>query len=59
MAQPEAYIGGADKLFDTNGKLVNDETRKFLKDFMQYNDAWDNREYQIIGAGRCAKNDRR
>ena len=24
MAQPEAYLGGADKLFDANGKLVND-----------------------------------
>jgi chromate reductase, NAD(P)H dehydrogenase (quinone) len=31
MAQPEAYIGGADKLFDANGKLVNDGTRKFLQ----------------------------
>jgi chromate reductase len=27
MAQPEAYIGGADKLFDASGKLVNDEAR--------------------------------
>jgi chromate reductase len=40
MAQPEAYIGGADKLFDANGKLVNDGTRKFLKDFMQAYEAW-------------------
>jgi chromate reductase, NAD(P)H dehydrogenase (quinone) len=40
MAQPEAYIGGADKLFDANGKLINDGTRKFLKDFMQAFDAW-------------------
>jgi chromate reductase, NAD(P)H dehydrogenase (quinone) len=30
----EAYIGGADKLFDAEGKLVSDGTRKFLKDFM-------------------------
>ena len=29
MAQPEAYLGGADKLFDASGKLVNDGTRKF------------------------------
>lgn len=35
MQQPEAYIGGADKLFDTNGKLSNDGTRKFLEHFMQ------------------------
>jgi len=40
MAQPEAYIGGADKLFDSNGKLVNDGTRKFLQSFMQAYAAW-------------------
>lgn len=34
MQQPEAYIGGADKLFDADGRLVNDGTRKFLRDFM-------------------------
>ena len=40
MQQPEAYIGGADKLFDANGKLVNDGTRKFLQGFMQSFAAW-------------------
>jgi chromate reductase len=35
MQQPEAYIGHADKLFDAHGKLVNDDTRKFLQAFMQ------------------------
>ena len=40
MAQPEAYIGGADKLFDSNGKLINDGTRKFLQGFMQAYAAW-------------------
>jgi len=40
MPQPEAYIGGADKLFDANGKLVNDGTRKFLQGFMQAYAAW-------------------
>lgn len=35
MQQPEAYLGGADKLFDPNGKLANDGTRKFLQDFMR------------------------
>jgi chromate reductase len=35
MQQPEAYIGAADKLFDTNGELANDSTRKFLQQFMQ------------------------
>lgn len=40
MAQPEAYIGGADKLFDANGKLTNDGTRKFLQGFMQAYAVW-------------------
>lgn len=40
MPQPEAYIGGADKLFDANGKLINDGTRKFLQGFMQAYAAW-------------------
>ena len=40
MAQPEAYIGGADKLFDGDGKLANDGTRKFLQTFMQAYESW-------------------
>ena len=40
MAQPEAYIGGADKLFDTAGNVNNDGTRKFLGDFMAAYAAW-------------------
>jgi chromate reductase, NAD(P)H dehydrogenase (quinone) len=40
LQQPEAYIGGADKLFDADGKLVNDGTRKFLQQFMQTFAAW-------------------
>ena len=40
MAQPEAYIGGADKLFDNKGALINDDTRNFLKQFMQAFGAW-------------------
>lgn len=34
MQQPEAYIGGADKLFDSTGKLSSDTTRDFLKKFL-------------------------
>ena len=34
LQQPEAYIGHADKLFDDQGKLTNDGTRKFLADFL-------------------------
>jgi chromate reductase len=40
MPQPEAYLGHADKLFDANGKLVDDGTRKFLQGFMQAYAAW-------------------
>ncbi|MCK1469226.1 NAD(P)H-dependent oxidoreductase [Bradyrhizobium sp. CW10] len=40
MPQPEAYIGGANRLFDADGKLVNEETRKFLQGFMQSYAAW-------------------
>jgi len=40
MQQPEAYVGGADKLFDAEGKLSNESTRKFLQDFMQAYAAW-------------------
>ena len=35
MQQPEAYIGGADKLFDATGKLANDGTRKHLQNFIE------------------------
>ena len=34
MPQPEAYIGGAAKLFDQNGALIVESTKEFLKGFM-------------------------
>ena len=40
MQQPEAYIGGADKLFDASGKLTNDSTRQFVQNFMQAFAEW-------------------
>lgn len=40
MQQPEAYIGGAAKLFDAEGKLANDGTRDFLRKFMETFAAW-------------------
>lgn len=40
MQQPEAYIGQADKLFDSSGKLTNESSRKFLRDFMTAFSAW-------------------
>jgi len=40
MAQPEAYIGGAAALFDEHGKLTNDSTKGFLKNFMIAFEKW-------------------
>ncbi len=40
LAQPEAYVGGADKLFDSAGNVNNDATRKFFTDFMAAYAAW-------------------
>ncbi|MFN7146194.1 MAG: NADPH-dependent FMN reductase [Myxococcota bacterium] len=40
MQQPEAYVGGADKLFDADGKLVNESTRGFLKGFIDAYAGW-------------------
>ncbi|HEY4265715.1 MAG TPA: NAD(P)H-dependent oxidoreductase [Micropepsaceae bacterium] len=40
MQQPEAYIGGADKLFDESGKLTNSSTREFLGKYMQAYAIW-------------------
>ncbi len=40
MPQPEAYLGAADKLFDANGKLTNDGTRKFLQGFLEAFGEW-------------------
>jgi len=40
MQQPEAYVGGAAKLFDERGNLTNDSTRQFLQDFITRYAAW-------------------
>lgn len=40
MQQPEAYIGGAAKLFDSQGVLQSDSTREFLKKFMEAYAHW-------------------
>jgi chromate reductase, NAD(P)H dehydrogenase (quinone) len=40
MQQPEAYVGGLDKLFDASGKLANEGTQKFLQGFLQSFAAW-------------------
>ena len=40
LQQPEMYIGGANKLFDAEGKLTSDATRAFLKKFLDAFAAW-------------------
>jgi chromate reductase len=40
MQQPEAYIGMAAKLFDDNGELTNQETAKFLRQFIEAFTKW-------------------
>ena len=49
MQQPEAYIGGANKLFDADGNLTNDSTREFLKNFI---DSFARRTELILAANR-------
>jgi chromate reductase len=40
LQQPEMYIGGANKLFDAEGKLISDPAREFLKKFLAAFAAW-------------------
>ena len=40
MAYPEAYIPAAATLFDESGKLTKEDTRAFLKDFLQAFASW-------------------
>ena len=40
MQQPEAYIGGAAKLFDTSGVLTDDSMREFLKKYIEAFAQW-------------------
>jgi chromate reductase len=40
MQQPEAYVGGVDKLLDSNGGFVSDGTKKFATTIMTTFEAW-------------------
>jgi chromate reductase len=40
MAQPEAYIGGADKLFADDGSISNPGTKEFLQKYLTAFEAW-------------------
>lgn len=40
LQQPEAYLGGVDKLMDAQGNITNDSTRHFLQTFLQAFEQW-------------------
>ncbi len=40
LQQPEAYIGGATKLFDPNDNLASDSTREFVRKFINAFAEW-------------------
>jgi chromate reductase len=40
LQQPEAYVGGADKLFDEHGGIANPGTKEFLGKFLQAFERW-------------------
>jgi len=40
MPQPEAYIGGAAKMFSDTGAIISDETREFVTKFLQAFSQW-------------------
>lgn len=40
MAQPEAYIGSAGNLFGTEGEIINEGTKKFVKTFIDSFAEW-------------------
>jgi chromate reductase len=40
MQQPEAYIGGAPKLFDASGALIDEPVREFMKKFLDAFAQW-------------------
>lgn len=40
MQQPEAYIGGAAKLFDEQGSLKDKSTQDYMQNFMKVFDSW-------------------
>ena len=40
LQQPEAYVGNAASLFDDQGRIVNDGTRKFLTTFLEAFARW-------------------
>jgi chromate reductase len=52
LQQPEAYVGGAAKLFDDQGALSNDSTREFMAKFLQAFAQWIERTAPVPAATR-------
>jgi chromate reductase len=52
MQQPEAYIANAGELFDTEGKLKSEETKKIFTKYMAAFDQW---AHTLAGANQKRK----
>ncbi len=52
LQQPEAYIGGAAKLFDDAGGIASDDTRKVFQTFIDAFAAWVDRLADALGSRR-------
>ena len=50
MQQPEAYIGGAAKLFDAKGELQSESTRELLQKFIDSLGGWVSRFSRVSAA---------
>jgi len=49
LQQPEMYIGGADKLFDSDGDFINPATREFCRKFLETFAGWIERHLRPRG----------
>lgn len=50
MPAPEAYVGGADKLFDDSGRIAVESTRQFMNTFMVRFADWVERNGRFAGS---------
>lgn len=50
LQQPEAYIGGAGKLFDDKGAMTNDSSKEFVGKFIQAFAEWVHKNARTDGA---------
>jgi chromate reductase, NAD(P)H dehydrogenase (quinone) len=50
MAQPEAYIASADRLFDGDGRLTDERTRECMRVFLHAFAAWVDLNVRVVAA---------